>query len=112
MPLLPRACVLLRLIHDPMKASRDVPTCPRCGVSRVHRSHRRGLIEHTLAQFGAEMRRCYACRARQAWFGRTPIAIGDADRKRWRNLVLFGSGFTLCLLLLWWMISRFTPLVG
>ena len=83
--------------------------CPRCGSDRLYQSHRRGLLEKTLAAFGAQVRRCHSCRARHSWFGLTAIRLGDsATDPGLHNGIAIGAGFVLCVAFLWWMITRLT----
>jgi predicted RNA-binding Zn-ribbon protein involved in translation (DUF1610 family) len=105
----------------PMSPSNSAKSCycPHCGSNRLHRSHRRGAIERFLSVFGAQVRRCHSCKARQAWFATpwfAPVALrlGDdaSQRRRWSGAALLGGGFAACLGLLWWMISRLTQLSG
>lgn len=88
--------------------------CPRCGSARVHRSHRKGALDHVLSLAGARMRRCHDCRSRQAWFGwlAVPVGRGSGPADFLRQAAVAGGGFLLCLLLLWWMLARFSALSG
>jgi hypothetical protein len=88
--------------------------CPKCGSPRVHRSHRRSGLERALCAIGAEVRRCHDCRARQAWLRSRAIRLPAeaASPGQLTNTALLGSSFIACLLLIWWMISRFTELTG
>jgi predicted RNA-binding Zn-ribbon protein involved in translation (DUF1610 family) len=86
--------------------------CPQCGSDRIHRSHRRGAIERTLSLLGAEIRRCHPCRGRYAWFGSRAIRLVDPSAGRMRASLALGAGFLVCLVLVWWMILRFTELSG
>lgn len=91
-----------------------VKSCPRCLSDRVHRSHRRALLDRILHSLGAEIRRCHECRYRHASFATFAIPLGDphtAARRRASALVLT-SGFLMCLLFVWWIIRRFTELSG
>jgi hypothetical protein len=92
--------------------------CARCGSDRLHHSHRRGPIEQILYIFGTQIRRCHACRLRQAWFQfgwTTPISIrlaDDSKRHGWSGAALLCGGFVVCVGFLWWMITRFSALPG
>ena len=96
------------------EATSIVRHCPKCGSIRVHRSRRRGPIERLLSALGGDICRCHDCRARQAWFGVSPFPIGNTDpaASPWTSIAVFLSGFTVCLVLLWWMVTRFTELSG
>jgi predicted RNA-binding Zn-ribbon protein involved in translation (DUF1610 family) len=95
-------------------AENVVRHCPKCGSVRVHHSRRRGPIERLLSWFGGEICRCHDCRARQAWFGISPIPIGNTDpaANPWTTILVFVSGFVACVVLAWWVITRFTELSG
>ncbi|HEV2198927.1 MAG TPA: hypothetical protein VGR73_03830 [Bryobacteraceae bacterium] len=88
--------------------------CPKCGSVRVHRSRRRGPLERVLASFGAAICRCHDCCGRQAWFGLSPIPIGNKDPRT--NPVaalaalLMGVGISAALL--WWMFTHLLPFTG
>jgi predicted RNA-binding Zn-ribbon protein involved in translation (DUF1610 family) len=88
--------------------------CPACGSARVHRSHRRGGFERMLCSIGVEIRRCHDCRSRQAWLrsARLSLPTEGVASKRLTSIALLGSTFAVCLLFIWWMISRFTELAG
>ena len=87
--------------------------CPKCGSIRVHRSRRRGIFEYALAWVGAETCRCHDCRCRQAWFGAFPVRLSGAVSGEPRlGLALYGTGFIACVLLIWWMITRYTGISG
>ena len=86
----------------------SVRHCPKCGSVRVHRSRRRGPIEPLIAWMGAEICRCHDCCARKAWFGVSPIPIGNRDPEGspWSGILLIGMGGAL-LVLIFWAIARF-----
>jgi hypothetical protein len=86
--------------------------CPKCGSIRVHQSRRRGPVEQLLAGLGAAICRCHDCCARQAWFGVSPIPIGNTDPEAppWAGIVMVGSGCAAGLLLVWWVVTRLTEL--
>lgn len=88
--------------------------CPKCGSVRVHRSRRRGLFEALLDSLGADIQRCHDCRTRHAWFGVTPLRLGGTagEGSSLTSLLLFAAGSIACVLLVWWMISRYTDLSG
>ncbi|MEQ1884625.1 MAG: hypothetical protein ABL967_06145 [Bryobacteraceae bacterium] len=85
-----------------------VKHCPKCGSVRVHRSRRRGPMERLLSALGASICRCHDCRARQAWFGITPLPIGNTDPEvaPWLSAAFFASGIGMSLLLLWLFVTR------
>jgi hypothetical protein len=99
--------------HNP-KACR----CRRCGSDRLHHSHLRGPIEQILFISGTQIRRCHACRLRQAWFPfawGAPISIrlaDDSQRHGWSGAALLCGGFVVCVGFLWWMITRFSEWSG
>jgi hypothetical protein len=78
--------------------------CPHCGSLRVHPSHRRGVFDRLFAAMGGDIRRCHDCRARQAWFHHTPMPLPAVDH--WPRMAMLGSGFLMCLMVLWWIIQR------
>ena len=91
-----------------MRASRS-RHCPKCASERIHRSRRRGLLEHLLSLAGGEIRRCHDCRARRCWFGSARLTLPESDTPgRGAGIVVLCSGFIFCLALVWWMITR-TP---
>jgi len=77
--------------------------CPKCGSVRVHRSRRRGPIEGLIAGLGAEICRCHDCCLRKAWFGISPLPIGNRDPEGspWAGLLTIGSGSAVLVLVLW-----------
>jgi len=88
--------------------------CPHCKSGRVHRSHRRGGWDRFLFALGGEIRRCHDCRSRHACFSLFSVPLGSprVDRQRWTHVAVMTSGFAVCLLVLLWMIRRFTDLSG
>jgi hypothetical protein len=88
--------------------------CPKCGSIRVHGSRRRGPVDQILHAIGGIICRCHDCRARQAWFGISPISIGntDPDSPPWAGIVAVGLGLTVCGVLMWWIVGRFTEISG
>lgn len=53
--------------------------CPKCNSERVHRSHRRGVMERIAAVFGFKSRRCHACSARFVTMGNSALFRRDAE---------------------------------
>ena len=97
-----------------MKPPEPLKLCPHCQSQRVHRSHRRGGLDRLLFALGAEIRRCRDCRFRHACFSWFSIPLEDprSAAPRWTNIAVMASGFAVCLLLVLWMIRRFTELSG
>ena len=87
-------------------ADNQVRHCPKCGSMRVHRSRRRGPIEGLIARLGAEICRCHDCCLRRAWFGVSPIPIGNRDPEGppWAGLLTIASGGAVLTLALWALI--------
>ena len=87
--------------------------CPKCGSARIHRSHRKGLLDYLMSRLGADICRCHDCRARRIWIQSTsfPLASADSPEARW-TLALVASSFLACLALVWWAITRFGELSG
>jgi hypothetical protein len=85
--------------------------CPKCGSLRVHRSRRRGPVEYVLASLGASICRCHDCCGRQAWFGCSPLPIGNRDPNASPvlSLAMLLTGAAASLGLLWWMFTRLLP---
>ena len=98
----------------PVKTPEPSKLCPRCKSRRVHRSHRRSGWDRLLFALGGEILRCHDCRYRHASFSLFSIPLGSpgADRQHWTNVAVMASGFAVCLLVLLWMIRRFTDLSG
>lgn len=88
-------------------ADNPVRHCPKCGSVRVHRSRRRGPIESLIAGLGAEICRCHDCCLRRAWFGLSPIPIGNRDPEGspWTGLAILVSGGVVLVLLLFTLIE-------
>jgi len=82
--------------------------CPKCGSVRVHRSRCRGPFERVLSSLGAAIRRCHDCCSRQAWFGRSPIPIGNRDphANPVASLAVLLTGVAASVALLWFMFTR------
>jgi hypothetical protein len=98
-----------------MTASENIVRhCPKCGSVRVHRSRRRGPVEQLIACMGGEICRCHDCCGRQAWFGPSPWPIGNTDPEvsPWAGIALFVSGCAGCLGLVWWIVVRYTHMIG
>jgi hypothetical protein len=97
-----------------MHPAEPLKLCPHCKSKRVHRSHRRSRLDRLLFFLGAEIRRCQDCRFRHAWFAWCSIPLGEpqATRQRWTSIAVMTSGFAVCLLVLLWVIRRFTELSG
>jgi len=93
------------------KSEHTVRHCPKCGSIRVHRSRRRGIWDHFVASFGGEVCRCHDCRLRQAWFGTFPVRLSDSA---WPvgGLSFYATGALGCVLLVWWVIFRYSGLSG
>jgi len=98
----------------PRKTDRVARNCPKCGSTRIHRSHRKGVLDNLLSCFGAEVCRCHDCRIRHAWFRSSslPLVSADSDQGRWASLAVLASSFLACLELVWWAITRFGELSG
>jgi hypothetical protein len=63
---------------------------------------------------GAEIRRCRECRYRHAMFIRRAIELSESrsSGNAWKTVTFVASGFLFCLLLVLWVIRRFTELSG
>ena len=81
--------------------------CPKCGSVRVHQSRRKGFVERLLVSLGGEICRCHDCCCRKAWFGGSPIPIGNRDPEApaWARLLVVGSGAAVGAVV-WWVIDR------
>jgi hypothetical protein len=89
-----------------MKA--NIRHCPKCASVRVHRSHRRGLAEWLLACLGGEILRCHDCRSRRYWIGAGSIRLAETHTPgRETGIVVLGTGFAICLAVVWWMMTHF-----
>ena len=86
--------------------------CPNCQSTRIHRSHRKSSFDRMLCAIGGEIRRCHDCRSRQVWFRSNGFPLPDSFGGGLTTLALLGSAFLLCLLFIWWMITRFRELAG
>jgi hypothetical protein len=77
--------------------------CPKCGSIRVRHSRRKGFFEALLVSLGGEICRCHDCCSRKAWFGISPIPIGNRDPEApaWAGLLLLGSGAAVVALVVW-----------
>lgn len=95
-------------------AENIVRHCPKCGSIRVHRSRRRGPLDQVLFALGGVICRCHDCRARQAWFGVSPISIGttDPEASAWAGVIVLGISLTACAGLMCWIVGRFTEISG
>jgi hypothetical protein len=94
---------------------RRVPrNCPKCGSGRIHRSHRKGLLDYVLSWCGADICRCHDCQIRRAWIQSSafPLASADSPEERWTTVAVLASTFLACLALVWWAITRFGALSG
>jgi hypothetical protein len=89
-------------------------TCPRCRSQRVHRSHRRSKLDKVLYALGGDIRRCHDCQARYVGFKTftLPLPAPHSTTAKGTSAGIMGSGFVLCLVLVLWMIRRFTELSG
>jgi hypothetical protein len=96
------------------RVRKPAKSCPGCRSDRVHRTHRRAALEYLLYAFGAELRRCGACRLRHASFATFSVPLSEPQAKGglWTGIFVMGSGFVACLLFVWWVIRRFTELSG
>jgi hypothetical protein len=81
--------------------------CPRCGSDRLHPSHRRGFAERAMYLIGADIQRCYSCRARLCWFGLASIRLGEEASD-----AILSAGAVICLgsalsiATVFWLITR------
>jgi len=96
-------------------------TCPKCKADQARRSHRRGWWEHLIGLLAIHPYRCRACEIRFLkfrWSESTPsVPPSGAEREvsatrrsiKWRRkrreLLLYGTGFALFLIFLYY-ISR------
>ena len=82
--------------------------CPKCGSVRVRGSRCRGPLEALIASLGGEICRCHDCCSRKAWFGASPIPIGNRDPEGspWVGILILGTGGALLVLMVW-MIAQF-----
>lgn len=100
---------------EPAAPASGVPTpqasrraCPRCGSTRVYRSHRRGFTERALSLAGLKVRRCHTSNLRFARLGSSAIWMEDAARVvrkliQWAVLLIGGA---LILRLVMWLSAR------
>jgi hypothetical protein len=67
------------------------------------------VIDGLLSRAGGEIRRCHDCRARRCWFGTAavPLAKDGAPEGTWAGSFVLCTGFVVCLVLVWWTITRF-----
>ncbi len=81
--------------------------CPKCGSVRVHQSRRKGFFEGFLVSLGGEICRCHDCCCRKAWFGGSPIPIGNRDPEApaWARLLAVGSAAAV-VAVVWWVIDQ------
>lgn len=95
-------------------SARHVRHCPKCGSVRVHRSRCRGPFERVLSSLGAAICRCHDCCARQAWFGLSPIPIGNRDPRAHplASIAVLLTGVAASVALLWFMLTRLLPFSG
>ena len=96
-----------------MKLPNPNRKCPKCGAWGVHRSHRHGPLERVLHWFGADVRRCPDCRARGAWYGALVFPLPrEGVVANWSGIAVMGSGFLVCIVLVWWVVERLSDLAG
>jgi hypothetical protein len=55
-------------------------TCPKCGSSRIHRSHRRTLAERLGLLLAAKMKRCHECNFRFVQLYGATLLLSDLQR--------------------------------
>jgi transposase-like protein len=55
-------------------------TCPKCGSSRVHRSHRRTFGERLGILLAAKMKRCHECNLRFVQLYGSTLLLSDLQR--------------------------------
>jgi hypothetical protein len=55
-------------------------TCPKCGSSRVHRSHRRTTGERLGILLAAKMKRCHECNFRFVQLYGSTLLLSDLQR--------------------------------
>ena len=55
-------------------------TCPKCGSSRIHRSHRRTLAERLSLLLAAKMKRCHECNFRFVQLYGATLLLSDLQR--------------------------------
>jgi hypothetical protein len=67
-----------------------------------------------LASLGAAICRCHDCCGRQAWFGVSPVPIGNRDphSNPVVSLVALMAGVGLSAAFLWWMFTHVLPFSG
>ena len=53
--------------------------CPRCKSERIHRSHRRGVLERLLSVLGLKARRCHECNTRFVAIGKSTLYRSDVE---------------------------------
>jgi len=72
----------------------------------VYRSHRRGAVDQLCRRLGAELRRCHDCRRRYAYFRLLTLPLGIRENQAGRSPLLVSCGFTICLLVVLWIVRR------
>jgi hypothetical protein len=73
----------------------------------VHRSHRTGGLDQLLFRLGADLKRCHDCRRRYAHFKIFTVPLGvRGNQDGLSGMLLASSGFTICLLLVLWIVRR------
>jgi len=55
-------------------------TCPKCGSSRIHRSHRRTFGERLGLLLAAKMKRCHECNFRFVQLYGSTLLLSDLQR--------------------------------
>jgi len=55
-------------------------TCPKCGSSRIHRSHRRNFGERLGLLLAAKMKRCHECNFRFVQLYGSTLLLSDLQR--------------------------------
>jgi hypothetical protein len=91
-----------------LTSERHGSVCPGCGAPKVHRSHRKGLVEQMLSLVGARVRRCHACNLRFARLFSSTVYIDDARRliRRAAIVLLMAAGAVLVLVVMLWLMNK------
>jgi hypothetical protein len=87
-------------------------TCATCGSTRIHRSHRRNMLEKILGVMGASMSRCHQCNARFVQFGGSLLRTRDLHRVFDKTIVTMMMALAMAVVLgviLWFSRVQSTP---
>ena len=84
------------------------PTCPKCGSTRVHRSHRLALAERVASVLGGKIKRCHECNFRFVQIHGSTLLLADFRRvvRKLAWVALIAAALAMVLAVVLWFSGK------